>query len=217
MLQRSPSAEHPLNSEALRCQIFRRPARGRSRRCGCRRNRLFAPSRGCRRRFRERQRLFRLPISEAFPSSWSQTRPELAVAIMAGPSSNACGRDCHFARRGGRENRCGLRLRAPSRCGRLVGSSGSSGTQAQSRYASAGSVRFRSRSERVMAGQRQGKRHRSCQRRALPALSRPRPATAKLAAKLASLNFGVRFGRSIANAITLPILMAGERAAQCRS
>ena len=48
MLQRSPSAEHPLNSEALRCQIFRRPARGRSRRCGCRRNRLFAPSRGCR-------------------------------------------------------------------------------------------------------------------------------------------------------------------------
>ena len=108
-------------------------------------------------------------------------------------------------------------LRAPSRCGRLVGSSGSSGTQAQSRYASAGSVRFRSRSERVMAGQRQGKRQRSCQRRALPALSRPRPATAKLAAKLASLNFGVRFGRSIANAITLPILMAGERAAQCRS
>ena len=25
------------------------------------------------------------------------------MAIMAGPSSNACGRDCHFARRGGRE------------------------------------------------------------------------------------------------------------------
>ena len=95
MLQRSPSAEHPLNSEALRCQIFRRPARGRSRRCGCRRNRLFAPSRGCRHDSASGRGYFGCQSAKP-PLSWSQTRPELAVAIMAGPSSNACGRDCHF-------------------------------------------------------------------------------------------------------------------------
>ena len=135
------SAEHPLNSEGVWCEVLQRPAGGRPA--------LFLDRDGV--IVQEAGYLHRIEEIHVVPGAAkviaAANKQSIPVIMVTNQSGNrpgplwlgriqiGTGRDRGFARDRGRQNRRGLCLRSSSGGGRLSGPSEPSGAQAQSGHA----------------------------------------------------------------------------------